>query len=486
MSALLLLVAASAQASGPDYFGVGGAWQGMGGGGVAVVDDGTSALVNPAGLSRIRRPAAGIGVQAVFPKFAPVPDLWWDTNRDGTVDERDPPLQYSADPDPITAIQLHVGRHVGGKFGLGLVGHFPVDTLVRFKTFEPALPTYPFWDNRLERYALAAGVGGEPLPGLSIGAGVDTLASARLEVLLTADVAASGGSVSTATGADELVTEAVIDLHEIDFQLVPAFAPVFGIQWSVGEVVPPLDGLVLGVAYHEQVGLPLDLELDLQANVALEDLGSLDPFVTALVADAQLMLFDHYVPRRVSLGVAWARGDTFTLYGDLRWSDWSRMRLNIARLVSADLSAPMMDVDDLLIDGNDYEVVLRATWGVRLGTELQLPEWTIDGPLRYVRLRARGGFGLEPSPLVAQALTSSMLDSGRTFFTLGFGGEVWDPFALVDGPVGLDAFFQLHSLASGVLDRRTDVPRAGYPIGQTGVPYGGQVVVFGGEWSFQY
>ena len=64
--------------------------------------------------------------------------------------------------------------------------------------------------------------------------------------------------------------------------------------------------------------------------------------------------------------------------------------------------------------------------------------------------------------------------------------ETWDPFELVDGPVAFDVFFQYHTLADGVLDRRTDVPRAGYPIAQTGVPYGGSVVVFGGEWRIQY
>ncbi len=481
----LLLAAGPAQASGPDYFGLGGRWQGMGGGGVAVVDDGTSAMLNPAGLSRIRRPTAGVGVQAAFPRFEPVDDVWWDTNRDGVVDDRDPPLQIDANPDDATSLQLHLGRHVGGKFGLGLVAHFPFDTLVRFRTFEPSLPVYPLYDNRLERFALAAGVGGEILPGLSVGGGIDALAAARLKVLLTADVGVSGDP-GTGTGVDSLVTEAVIDLHEIDFKIVPAFAPVFGIQWDIGKSVPPLDGLIFGAAYHGEVGLPIDLELDLQANVDIRDLGSLEPFKTALVADANMLLFDHYVPRRVSLGLAWSRSDTFTLYTDFRWTDWSRMQLNVAQLIDANLTSPLIDLDDAIVDGNPYEVLLSSTWGFRMGTDLQLPEWTLDSDFRYVRLRARGGFGLEPSPLKGQGLDSIMLDSGRTYFTLGTGVETWDPLGLVDGAVWLDAFFQYHVLNAGNLDRRTDVPKAGYPIGQTGVPFGGTILVVGGEFGFEY
>lgn len=487
---IALTLGPRAHASGPDYFGIGGKWQGMGGGGVAVVDDGTASMLNPAGLARIRRPLAGIAVQSAHPNFAEVPELWWDTNRDGVVDENDPPLQYSADPRSVTSLQIHLGRHVGGKFGLGLTAHVPFDTLVRFKTFEPSLPNYPLWDNRLERFALAAGVGGEIAPGIAVGAGVDALAAARLTVLLTADVGISGGSTGTTTtggnGIDNLVTEAVIDLHEIDFQIVPAFAPVVGVQWDVGELVPPLHGLVLGAAYHGEVGLPIDLELDLQANVDLQDFGSLDPFVTSIVADATLLLFDHYVPRSVKLGLAWRRSDTFTVYGDFRWTDWSRMRLNIAQLTEASLTSPLIGLDDAIVDGNQYIVDLRSTWGYRQGVDLQLPEWTLDSDWRYVRLRVRGGFGIEPSPLRGQTVDTSMLDAGRTWFTLGTGVETWDPLELTDGPLALDVFFQYHVLNSGVLDRRTAEPRAGYPRGQGGIPFGGDIVVLGGEWSFEY
>jgi len=148
--------------------------------------------------------------------------------------------------------------------------------------------------------------------------------------------------------------------------------------------------------------------------------------------------------------------------------------------------SPLIDIDDAIVDGNEFVADLTAVWGFRMGTELLLPEWSVDGDLQYVRLRARGGFGLEPSPLVAQREDTLLLDAPRTFFTLGTGVETWDPFELVDGPVWLDLYFQYHTLAARALDRATPNPRAGFPIETSEIPIGGSIVVFGGEWGFQY
>jgi hypothetical protein len=121
-----------------------------------------------------------------------------------------------------------------------------------------------------------------------------------------------------------------------------------------------------------------------------------------------------------------------------------------------------------------------------MGSEIQMPEFPVKGDLRYVRLRARGGFGFEPSPLRAQREDTMMMDSDRSYFTLGAGVETWDPFELIDGPVRIDAFMQYHLLSAATLARQSDVPRAGFPVGASGLPVGGNVVVFGAEWNFEY
>lgn len=487
ITAALLAVACSgtAGATVPDTFGIGGRWQGAGGGGVAVVEDGTAAFVNPAGLSRIRRPTAGVGLLVAYPKFEPLPDLWWDTNQDGTVDERDPPLEYSADIRSQYGVEVFAGRHVGGKFGLGLVAYVPTRNLVRFATFDPELPTYPMWDNRLERFMASAGIGGEILPGLSIGAAVDVLASAKVDVVLTADAVVTGPG-TTAEAPGDLVTEIVIDVHEIQLALVPAVAPVLGLQLDVGKLVAPLDGLVFGASWHGQVGLDIDVDLDIQANATIQDVGDLDPYVTAILAEAQLGIVDHYVPPRVTLGVAYRRKDTLTLYADLRWTDWRKMALNVARVTGAEITSPLVDLDGTIVDGNVHAFLMKPTWGLRMGSDLVVPRFELKSDLRYVQLSFRGGFALEPSPLVDQGVNSNLLDTDRTMFSLGTGVETWDPFDLTDGAVRFDLFFQYHLLAAATLPRQTDVPRAGYPVDAAGLPIGGNIAVLGGQWSFEY
>ena len=480
-----LLNAPNAQASGVDVFGMGARWQGAGGGGVAVVEDGTAAYLNPAGLSRIRRPTAGLGIQAAFPKFRPIPPLYWDTNRDGVVDERDPALNYSAQPDNTTAIQLHIGRHIGGKFGLGLAASLPTANFIRFQTFEPELPTYFMWDNRLERFMVAAGLGGEILPGLSIGASVETLAGGKIDIGLTIEAAVTGPD-ETATGVEDLITDVVIDVHEISLSVIPKFAPVVGLQFDVGKVAPPLDGLVIGAMYHGSVGIAFNAEIDIQANVDIEDVGDLEPYIAALLLTSNVNVFDHYVPQRVQVGIAYRRADTLTIYGDAKWTDWSKMQLNVAQLESAALTSPFINIDDVIRDGNQYQVILKPTWGMRLGSDIQLPEWKIDTDLRYVRLRVRGGLAIEPTPLVDQGTNSALLDADRSMFTLGTGAEIWDPFELTNGPVRLDLFWQFHTLRSTTLPRSAGTPKAGYPVSAPGVPIGGTIMVFGGEWSFDY
>ncbi|MEQ1506302.1 MAG: hypothetical protein ABMB14_28985, partial [Myxococcota bacterium] len=139
-------LAGAAHATVPDLFGLGARWQGAGGGGVAVVEDGTAAYLNPAGLSRVRRPTAGIGYLHGWPQFEPVPPLWWDTNRDGRVTTDDPPLQYDANPPSMGGIQVQASRNVGGKFGIGFTAYVPTRNLIRFAMFEPSLPNYIMYD----------------------------------------------------------------------------------------------------------------------------------------------------------------------------------------------------------------------------------------------------------------------------------------------------------------------------------------------------
>lgn len=476
---------APAHATVPDMYGAGGRLIAMGGGGVAIVDDGAAALVNPAGLFQIRRPTVSLGLSGAYDHFDAVPDLYWDTNRDGVIDANDPPLHYSAAVDNAVGLHFSAGRNIGGKFALGVNGYVPTARLLRFSTFEPDLPTYVMYANRPQRYAFAVGIGGQPVKGLAVGAGIDFVPRARYTLAMTLDATLTGttnpdGSVS------DLLGDVTVDVHQMDLDLVPGYAPIVGVQLDLGKYAKSLDGVWLAANYRGSVGLPITVAIDLQTNIHVRDVGSMDPFVFAAILDAALSLYDHYVPATLTIGAAYRSEKTLTAYVDVRRTMWSHMRLNVAKLVSADITSPLIDVNDLVHDGNDYTVDLRDTLGIRSGAEIWLPKWTLQSKLRYVRLFARGGFQYEPTPLVSQGPSSAFLDADRFGVGMGVGFETWDPFALVDGPVRLDAFAQHDVLASTLLPRTTDTPRSGYPIDAPGIPVGGSIWVVGAQWGFDY
>lgn len=481
----LLALELSAQATVPDSYGAGGRAIGMGGGGIAVVDDGSAAAINPAGLYQIRRPTVSLGFSEVSEKFAAVPALYWDTNRDGIVDDLDTPLDYSAGVDDAAGFHFAAGRNVGGKFGVGVSGYVPATRLLRFSTFEPELPTYIQYDNRPQRYTLAVGVGGQPIRGLAIGAGIDFVPAARYSVALTIDATITGTENPDGT-VDELVGNVNVDVHEMDLDLVPGFAPTVGVQLDFGEWSPKLKGFWLAAAYRGSVGLPISVDLDLQANVRAEDIGDLDPFIFAAILEGKLALFDHYVPAMLTLGAAYRAEDTFSTYIDIRQTMWRRMTLNVARVEDVNVTSPLVELDDFVTDGNAYDVTLRNTISIRTGLELRLPEWKLDSDLRYIRLYVRGGFQWEPTPLVSQGTNSAFLDADRMGVAAGIGFETWDPWELVDGPVRFDVFAQYHTLLPSTLAHNSDVPAEGFPIDGAGIPIGGQLLVVGGSWGFDY
>lgn len=481
----LSCLATSSHAAIPDMIGTGALSMGAGGGGVAIAGDGAAARLNPAGLNRIERPTIAIGLSSAMHDFYPSPDLWWDTNRDGLIDYKDDPLVYDVNPEPALGLHLHGGRNVGGKFGIGLAAYVPVDRLLSFGTFEPELPNYFLYGHRHQRFNFALGVGGEVFKGIAVGAAVDVLAAARFDLVATLDaqVIAEGGGDA---GLEDVVGDVVVDVHELDLDVVPDFAPIIGIQWDVGQAVPPLHGLWLGASWRGSAGLLITADLDVQANIAAEDIGDLEPFVFSALIDGGLEIYDHYVPGQGAIGAAYRLEDTLDLYVDARYTHWKPMILNAARIADVDITSPLIDIDDIVRDGNDHQVVLRSTWGVHSGLSLELPRFEVGKGIRYLQLTMRGGFGFEPSPLFDQGKSSALLDADRTMYTLGAGVEHFDPFQLVDGPVRYDLFFQLHQLATGVLPRSTPVPAAGYPRGADSISVGGRILMFGLEWSFDY
>lgn len=482
----------TASASPVEFYGFGGRKMGRAGGGVALAEGAAGILSNPASLAGEPLPEASLGFVGVDAEFDAFPALWWDTDRDGTITEDDPPLDAGPAYDPIQGFLVGATRPIGRHVSLGFGLFLPVERLLRLQTFDPQVPTYFLYANRAQRYELALAAGVRPTLGIAVGGGVQIIPRARYKLDATLDIALSGVEEGDAAAGDVLALS--LDVHTMSLDLVPGFAPILSLHWDAGEAVPALDGLELGGTWRGEAGLPVDVDIALQINAGTSGLGDAGDIVVPMLFAFQLGVFDHYVPERLDLGAAYTFAETLTLTLDARRTAWDQMQPSIARVTHATVNGAAIELSaEDIEDGNPYDIVLEPTWSPRAGAELLLPGFRLPGGLLgrlgEVRVSTRGGLGYEPSPLVQQSAATALLDADRYVFAVGLGIAHDDPFRRegVQRRGALDGFFQYHVLADGQLDRGTPAePTAGYARDGSPIPIGGHLLAAGAEWSFEY
>lgn len=468
-------------------FGFGARKMGRAGGGVAVDDGVEDVVLNPAALPGNPNPEVIVGFLGAQMAFAEIPGLWWDTDRDGRLTELDDPLDVNGGYDPVQAVILGARRPIGERFAFGAGLVLPVNRLLRLQTFEPQLPTYFMYANRVQRYELGIGAGYHIWGGISVGAGITSVSRASYRLDATLDVTLSGAEEGDEDAGD--VVGLALDAHAMELDLVPGVTLHFALQWDAGQAVPALDGLVIAGSWRGEAGLPVEVDVDLQVNVATEDTADLESILLPLVLQVELGLFDHYVPEQWVGGVAYTLLDTATVSGEVRWTRWDRMPMSVARVLSSSLEGAAVDFgEDPVDDENDYTITMTSTVSPRVGLDLRMPAIAAGDRFGELRILARGGFGYESTPLESQTTASALLDSDRVIFSLGAGVEHDDPFRrAVRRRVHWDGYFQYHLLANGELVRpEPDAPTAGYPVGGGSVPIGGHLLAAGLQWSLEY
>ena len=482
-----LALTAAAQAGSVDIHGFGAESIGRGIGGVAVPDGAKTVFRNPALLQSLSWAEASVGYGVYRGAFPKAPPVHWDTNRDGYLDELDDGLQLPAERPRSDGVSVTIGRNVGSKVGIALNAFFPSDQILRLRTTEPALPSWVMYGNRTQRVELGLGLGAELYKGLSLGVSTELIAKARYRIYGTLDIAIGGADEGT-TAPGDLLDEVRVDVHEMTLDLVPRFIPLAGFHWDVGVLLPALEGLDLGVAWRGSSGIPVDADIDLQLNGALQDMGDLETMNIALVMPVELSIYDHYVPERWSFGAAYQPEGWPLVYVDVHRTQWAQMRVNVAHVTDSAIRSQLFQVEeDLIDDANQYSATFTNTTSVHTGMEVDLPGINTGGKAGRIESVIRLGLAHIPSPLQSQSDGTTFLDADRILFAGGFGLTHQDPWGLVPGPVSWDFFYTRHQLASGELQPEAQpVLTAGAPVNGQAIPIGGHLWSAGMQFSVSF
>ena len=473
-------------ASPVDLYGFGGANIGRGGGGVAIVEDSTAPMLNPAGLSFIDRPEILLGGGLVRMNFNKLPEVWWDTNRDGQLNEFDEPLVVDPDPEPADGFTIAASSPILDRYHVGAALFVPARQLTRFHTFDPSIPTYYQFENRPHRFAFAMAGSVEMGNGVSLGGGMRFLVKAPLNLGFTLSSAVDGSDIGDASVDDIISVE--VDLHDIDLRIEPDWVPIFGLRWDLEEANPNLEGLSLGLTGRGEGAMAIEVSLDGQLNIAAENIGELSPTAMAVFISSYVQVLDHYLPAQLTGGIGWQPVNALSVYADLQYTKWSGMKLNIANITDMVMDATMIDLSDVEVtDGNPNDLTFNDTLAIKAGIEVTLPEKTLSDGIGTVQLTPRGGFGYEPTPLASQTVDTALLDSDRLIFAVGLGIEHTFQFAGDERIVVWDLYFQRQQLARGLLTRPTpEEPTAGYPVVDQGYPISGSLITAGLQAGYRY
>ena len=477
---------ASALASPVDIYGFGAQMMGRGMGGVAIGGNVADLVNNPASLQQLKQPDFQLGYHMLRSSFEPTGPVRWDTNIDGQIDDTDPPYQPRMDYPRADGLSIGLGRPIGSRFGLGIVAFIPRDRLLRVHTFEPSLPRYFMYDNRPNTYYMALGFGFEQLKGFVVGGAIELSAKARYQLSSTLR-ATVGNAESDDLDLSEL-SDVQLDIHEMTLELAPDYAPVASILLRPGEWFSPLAGLQLGAVYRGASGLPVDVDIDLQIDAGTDDFGELGDLSLSALTPFQLAVFDHYVPARLSFGAAYRIQDLVLLYVDGRWTQWSKMTVNIAQVTDGTIQAPLITDSNIPIqDANPFILKTRDIWDLRMGLELELPSFGFGESIGSLQPVFRGGYARTPSVIESVGPNVSLMDSARASYTVGAGIIQRSPFGWLEGPISWDMYMQWHTLLASQLTVSYSTPyTAGAPIEGSDLIMSGQLRAGGLQMRINY
>lgn len=393
----LLAATTSAQANPLDAFGLGARAPALGSAYAAVADDSAAGYYNPAGLARSGELHIDLGYQAARPALS-------------VSGQR----QQLLDTRGLTAGIVLPGRVLGVQMAFGLSLFLPDQHITRIHVLSHDLPRLHMYDNRTQRFFLAANLAVRLWRGLYVGGGLSFLSRSSGTVQLKGQIGLTDPAGSTLTSA------VAVDLLAVRY-------PQVGLLWEVTRQ------LSLALVYRHRFLLQLEQGFNIDADVA--DPGR-EPVVTGGKLRELARSVDLFQPWQLVLGTA-LRLPSVQLSFDLTYSRFSEqpapaatftLDLDIGQLgdlVKLPKSVPYPDpgFHDLLIPavGVEWRAIEGAA-GDRLALDL------------------RAGYRYEASPVPEQLGESSFGDADKHIVSCGFGLQLSRLSRSFAKPLSLDGF----------------------------------------------
>lgn len=395
---LLLAGAAGEAAANPlDAFGWGARAPALGSAYAAIAEDSAAGYYNPAGLARGADLRVDVGYQAARPML-----------------DVSGQRQNVKDARGLTAGVVLPGQILGVRFAFGATLFLPDQYVTRVHVLSYDFPRLQMYDNRTQRFFLAANLAVRIYRGLYIGGGLAFLSRSSGTVELRGQIALSDPQAST------LQSAVAVDLLAIRY-------PQFGILWEA------TSRLTLALVYRHSFRLDLSQGFTINADIG-------DPGQTPVVKGAKLAEIsnsvDLFQPWQLVAAAA-ARFGRLLFSFDLTFARWSEqpppasnfhLDLDIGQLSDLVKLPPARAYPD-----PGFHDLLIPAVGL---------EWrAINGAAGdRVALDVRAGYRYEASPVPEQLGESSFGDSDKHIVSGGLGLELRKLGRVLLQPLAIDGF----------------------------------------------
>jgi long-subunit fatty acid transport protein len=391
---VLLLLAGVAQASVYDLYGFTPRGRAMGNAQTADADDFTGAFYNPATLTRRKQIVVGAGLLHTRPGLTIDRQYQNDAQR----------AVPSTTPEAFTGLNLGalfpMGRKFGDRVAIGAGMYLPLLRLLRAASVDAQVPQFYRYEQQPDKFVFLLSGAVEITDWLSIGAGVQVLAT--LDGQIDLDIELANRRISKRA--------LVVDIS-------PTAAPIAGVMFT------PSKTLRIGLSWRDDI----QLDYALPGDIRIDRLIDFDLTLQGTVL---------YTPQTWSAGVAWDAPGGLTLAADVSWLRWSQAP-DPSPTVAIDLGGELLDGLGLgdridIASGAPVELAFRDVIEARFGAEY-LP---VKG------FAARLGYVYRPSPAPVPTGPFNQIDPDAHVVSAGVGFTFRDPLEVRQNPVTVDLVYQ--------------------------------------------